>query len=191
MNKGFLTNWKLRKIDAAGMGLCIVGVLLFHLSGIRPILRRRENLVAQEQQLKAQRRSELTLDERAAALRDTLAGVRRALTESHVKLQPAGQINRRIARLADLASGSGLKVNQIQPGKASRRPKHVTVPIRLLGSGSYRAWAAFLHNLAEGFPDTSVHSFELSGNPGTRVAPAEFQIDLVWYAAADRAASGK
>ena len=191
MNMQFLTDWKKRKIDAIGVGVCLVAMLLFYLSGIRPILRRREGRAAQEQQLAAQHKNATRLDQRAAVVRDELAGAAKALTASRVQLQPARQINRRIAKLADSASGNGLKLDQIHPGSTTQRGKHVTIPIRLLGSGSYRAWAGFLHDLAIQFPDTSVHSFRLSADPEDQTTAAKFQVDLVWFAAADHSPSGK
>jgi len=191
MNAQFLTDWKKRKIDAIGVGVCLVAVLSFYLSGIRPILRRREGQAAQQQQLAAQRKNAIRLDERAAVVRDELEEAAKALAASRVQLQPARQINRRIARLADSASGNGLKLDQIHPGIATPGGKHVTIPIRLLGSGSYRAWAGFLHDLAVQFPDTSVHSFRLSADPENQTTAAEFQVDLVWFAAADPRTAGK
>lgn len=191
MNTQFLTNWKKRRIDAIGVGVCLVAMLLFYLSGVRPILHLREGQAAQQQQLEAQRSNAIRLYERAAAVRDELAKAAKVLRASHVQLQPASQINRRIAKLADRALGNGLKLDQIHPGKATQGGKHLTIPIRLQGSGSYRAWAGFLHDLALQFPDTSVHSFRLSADPGDLTADAEFQIDLVWFAAADHSLPGK
>ena len=183
MNTQFLTDRKKRKIDVIGVSVCLVAMLLFYLSGIRPMLHRRGGRAAQEQQLAAQRKNAISLDERAGAVRDQLARTAKALTDSRIELQPARQINRRIAKLSARASGNGLKLDQVHPGAATRSGKHVTIPIRLLGSGSYRAWAGFLHDLAVGFPDTSVHSFSLSTDPENQARAAEFQVDLVWFAA--------
>lgn len=193
MNTQFLTDWRKRKIDAIGVGVCLVAMLLFYLSGIRPILHRREGQAAQEQQLAAQLENAIRLDERAAVVRDELAEAAKALEVGHIELQPARQINRRIAKLADRASGNGLKLDQIHPGSPTQAQggKHVTIPIRLRGSGSYRAWAGFLHDLAVQFPDTSVHSFRLSADPGDQAKAANFQVDLVWFATADYSPAGK
>ena len=191
MNMQFLTNRKKRKIDAIGVGVCLVAMLLFYLSGIRPILRRRKGQAAQEQQLAAQRKNVTRMGELADAVRGRLAGAAEALKARRVELQPARQINRRIARLSDRASGNGLKLDQIHPGTATQGGKHVTIPIRLLGSGDYRAWAGFLHDLAVRFPDTSVHSFSLSTDTESQATAAEFQVDLVWFAATDRSPAEK
>lgn len=191
MNTRFLTDWKKRKIDAIGVGVCLVAMLLFYLSGIRPILRRREGQAAQVQQLATQRKNAIRLYERAVVVRDELAEAAKVLKASHVQLQPAGQINRRIAKLADRASGNGLKLDQIHSGSATQGVKHLTIPIRLRGSGSYRAWAGFLHDLAVQFPDTSVHSFRLSADPRDQTTAANFQVDLVWFATADHSPAGK
>jgi len=163
--------------------LCIIAGLLFYSAAIRPLIDRREARAAQKVQLRTQRQNAARVSERIGVLRDHLVEMRKALDATPMQLAPAMHINRRIARLADLADRNGLKIDAIQPGKPTPTRRYEMIPIHLLGSGNYRTWAAFLHQLPQAFPDTSVDSFELSKNPGDPSAPAAFKIDLVWYAA--------
>ena len=184
MIQSFLTKWKFLQIDAAGAGLCVVAGLLFYFAAVRPLVGQRETRAVQQAQVETQRQNAARLSERTSLLQNRLAEVRKALNETPIQLAPAVHINRRIARLADLADQNGLTVDEIQPGKPTSTRQYEMIPIRLLGSGSYRTWAAFLHQLPRTFPDTSVRSFELSADPGDPSVPATFRIDLVWHAAA-------
>ena len=93
----------------------------------------------------------------------------------------------RIARLTNLAAGAGLNVNEILPGSAVSGERFDSVPVRMNATGSYPTCVAFLCKLTETFPDTSVDSFELSGNPQRPQDPAEFHVDLIWHAMGDNA----
>ena len=181
----FLANWKLRHIDLAGMAACVLGLVIIHVIGTRPMMRRQDDLAAQTAHVNAQRQNVTMLGNRASVLRGKLTAVRTTLRDYvPIQLQPASRINRRIAKLTDLAVRNGLSVDEIRPGETVRSAQHTMVPIHLRGSGAYPTWSAFLHQLTETFQDTSVDSFELSGHPGSPSKPATFQIDLVWHASA-------
>ena len=181
----FLANWKLRHIDLAGMVACAVGLVIIYVAGALPMMRRQDDLAAQKAHVNTQRQNATMLGNRANMLRSNLAALRKSLGDHPIQLQPASRINRRIARLTDLAVRNGLSVDEVRPGKTVRSAQHAMVPIHLQGSGAYPTWSAFLHQLTETFQDTSIDSFELSGHPGSPSKPATFQIDLVWHAAAE------
>jgi len=174
-----------------GAALCVVGVVLFYWLSIHPILREQDSLSARRAHLGTQRENTARLTQRAAGIQTRLGQMNEALAKIPIQLEPVDRMNDRIARLTALATGSGLAIHQIEPGDIEQGPKHTMVPIRLVGKGTYKTWAAFLHQLTRQFPDTAVKSFELAGDPSSPASPAQFQIDLLWYAAPSRVAAGK
>ncbi|MBL7133358.1 MAG: hypothetical protein ISS78_04615 [Phycisphaerae bacterium] len=180
-----ITAWQLCHVDAAGVAVCALLALLGYLVGIRPLVQRRENLVARETRLNVQKSDAQKLSGSASLVKERLARVRQALAASPVQLESAQYVNRRIARLAGLASDCAAKIDEIQPGEPAAAVRYRMVPIRLAGSGSFPACVRLLHRLQEVFPDTAVASFQLTGRPSEQAAPAVFRIDLIWYASAN------
>ena len=178
---------KLRPIhvDLAGAAVCLLLVLLGYLIGIRPLVVRQKYVADQEAILADRRRSAAKLVGTVTALQNRLAGVKKELSESPIKLRPANRINERIARVADLAADCGMKIDEIQPDKSFSTPRFQTVPIRVVGSGNFKACVKLLRTFRDAFPDTAISSFELKGNPRESATPARFQVELLWYAAAD------
>jgi len=173
---------KPRHIDLAGAAVCAILVGLGYVAGIRPLLVHRSDTAEENTRLATQRREGAELADTIAALKDQLAGIERDLAESTVRLAPAHQVNRRIARMADLAADCGVKIDEIQTGNPVAGARYQTIPIRLVGQKSYPACVTLLRRFREAFPDTAVASFELSRNPADPASPAKFQIDLLWYA---------
>lgn len=186
-----LTKWTFRRIDAVGVAVCVAGALLFYMVSVNPIMHRKDSLVARQAYLDTRRQNTAKLAERAAAMKVRLAQTRRALARIPIKLEPVHHMNDRIARLTDAATASGLAIHEICPGEIAHGAKHTMVPIRLVGKGTYQAWAAFLHQLTGQFPDTAVESFQLAGSPSDPAKPAQFEIHLVWCAAPGRVAAVK
>ena len=119
--------------------------------------------------------------------RARLVDIQASLIKERIHLESARNINQRIARLTSLAAGTGLNVNEVLPGATVRGERFDSVPVRMNGTGSYPMCVAFLCKLTRTFPDTSVGSFELAGNPQKPGSPAEFHVDLIWHAAAEDA----
>ncbi|MFB3890805.1 MAG: hypothetical protein ACE15C_02150 [Phycisphaerae bacterium] len=181
MKTSLLGKWKFARIDMAGMAAIAAGALLVYWFGVRPVVLAKDLASAQRSQLDAQRRGLAHTASRADAAAKRLIAIRAELAKLPVQLEPAGSVNTRIRRLADLAAADGLKIDEIQPSDAAYGPDFGWVPIRLAGGGGYKAWTAFLHDLAMSFPDTAVDSFELSGKPGAPTSPVEFRVSLVWF----------
>lgn len=177
-----LENSSSTQINVIGISLCLAGAAVLYFAGICPALRQEEAVTAQNAQLQVQRQEAVKLAAQAAAMRGQLAEMCQRLSESEIQLRPVSHLNRQIARLAELASGNGLKMEEVEPGKVSATPQHLLVPIRMSGRGSYENWSAFLGQLPNSAPDTHVESFELTGNPHEQSSPATFQVGLVWYA---------
>jgi hypothetical protein len=78
-----------------------------------------------------------------------------------------------------------LKIDQLRPGKSLNGSRYQTVPIYLVGSGSFSTCVKLLRELQRGFPDTSVASFEVKGDPTKPNEPTKLRVDLLWYALPD------
>jgi Tfp pilus assembly protein PilO len=181
--------WKTRHIDAAAIGLCVLIAVPFSFPRINPLMRPPDYGAQQAAQLAVLRSSTQAADKAVALQKARLAEMRADLARQTVPLQPARNVNRRLAELTDLAAGAGLEVSEIVPAAAVAGSRFDTVPIRIRGTGSYPTCAAFLCKLTRAFPDTSVNSFELSGEPDKPHAPAAFRVQLAWYATPSAAAA--
>lgn len=175
--------WRCWRVDAAGLAACVAFTLLAYFAGIRPLLGKRADTSAKQVQLDARRRSCSELEASLIALKRQLAAAQQAMAESSVRLQPAHFVNQRVANIADLAAGSGLKIDDIQLGLSSSTSRYTVIPISLAGSGTYRTCMRFLHRLNQTFPDAAVSMFALSANPGDLAARAAFRFQLLWHAA--------
>jgi len=187
MNLGWLANLKPRHIDIAGAAIIVAAGLPLLLPRVNPLLRSGFLLEQQRAQLAVALRNEKDLNDFLVDQRGRLAEIRAGLAKEKIRLESARNINQRIARLTSLAAGTGLSVNEVLPGATTRGERFDSVPVRMNGTGSYPTCVAFLCKLTSTFPDTSVGSFELAGNPQKPGSPAEFHIDLIWHAAAENA----
>lgn len=175
--------WEVHHIDAAGTAVVAAGALLLFFAGVRPMLARQEAYRASRKRVDTHCTEAESLAKSRRSLAAELAAVSKALAEHPVELRSVLHLNRRIGELSHLAIGCGLKIQEMEPGTPTGTAQHELVPIRLLGSGTYRTWAAFLHHLTETFPDTAVRSFEVFGNPAEPGTAARFRVNLMWYAA--------
>lgn len=182
------SKWSAKHIDAAAIGVCVLIAVPFSFPRINPLMRPPDYGARQAAQLAVLRSSTQGAQHAIAAQKAHLAGMRADLARQTVPLQPARNVNRRLAELTDLAAGAGLEVSEIVPAAAVPGARFDTVPIRIRGTGSYPTCAAFLSKLTQSFPDTSVDSFELSGEPAKPHTPAAFRVQLAWYATPSAAA---
>ena len=180
--------WKGWRIDVAGATVVVALAAVFYLAGLGPLLARREAVMARQERLGSQRARAGELERRLATAREHLEATRRELDRCAVHLEPTSAVNRRLAKLSDLASAAGLKVDQLKPGRAEQAVHYETVPIHIAGKGTYRECVAFLHCLRKVFPDTGVASLDLAGAPATA---SVFQFGLKWHAATGLARAGE
>lgn len=181
--KTILTKWKWWRVDAAGLGVCVVLALAFFLGGLLPLMRRHEGLTARQSELAAQRARGAKLKVALAVARSQLDAVGLALAESPLRLRPVSNVNRVLAEISNLAGTSGLNIHEIRPGPASAGAHYGTVPIVLAGSGRFPTCVVFLHRLRKALPDTSVSGLELAANEAEPLEPGTFRFDLQWHAA--------
>lgn len=185
MNLNWLANLKPRHIDLAGVAIMVAAALPLLLPRVNPLLRSTEYIEQQRAQLAIARRNEKDLNDFLVDQRGRLAEIRASLRKEKIRLESAQNVNQRIASLTSLAAGTGLNVDEVLPGQTKRSPRFDSVPVRMNGTGSYPTCVAFLCKLTKTFPDTSVDSFELAGDPQKPGSPAKFHVDLIWYAAAE------
>jgi len=179
--------WKYLHIDALAVALCVTMTLGVYFIALEPLRDQHADQTVKQEQLKAERQKSLKMEASVMAAEARLAGLQEALVQSQVQLEPADGVNRRMAEINDLASKSGLRIDGVQLGEATRTSRCIAVPIRLAGSGTYRKCMAFLRQLKEAFPDTAVTEFDLSADPGRPGSAAAFWFQLVWHASPARA----
>lgn len=170
-------------VDVAGAVLCILLALVAYFGVLLPITNRQSAARALEHEIAVLETEADGLQRRAEQLRADLAEARSNLADVDLTLQPAEQMNRRLADIVELAGASGMVIDETQTDEVQRHTSHSTVPVALTGTGSYTACAQFLHELSRALPDVKVLGFELSGNAAPGSGNDSFSFDLAWYAA--------
>jgi hypothetical protein len=177
--------WHPRHIDAAVAALCVLVALPFCFARVNPLLRSTGQVAKRRARLEALAADTGRVAQSLASQKERLGGLLTDLQRQKARLESAGNLNLRIAKLTSLAAATGLEVEEILPVSPTGPAGHRTVPVKLLARGSYPTCVAFLRQLKEAFPDTSVGSFELSGTPEHPKSPARFRVDLLWHVEAD------
>lgn len=169
------------RADAIGLAALAVVTAVAYFAGFDPLVRAQAERAGAEERLRdakaeVSKRSRRVIEDRATARE-----LEQKLGTLEVKLEQAGAINDRLARLTRLASG--LAVDSLQPGAPVFQARYGTVPIRLQAHGTYPQCAAFLRDLATTHRDMSVESLDLSGNADDPVNPPALVLNLRWYVA--------
>lgn len=167
-------------IDAAGLLVCVlIGVLGFY-SLVRPTFinqltyeRLQPQVTERTQQLTAIRSEVLSIEKQ-------LSGMQAQLEALPLRLEQSSRVNTRLARLADLATDTGLVVYQMLPDKTRAGERYNIVPIALSGSGDYNHVTGYMRRIHDTFADMAIVRFDMtSDNPDK--ADASFDIYLAWY----------
>jgi Tfp pilus assembly protein PilO len=176
--------WRIYLGGAVVCGLLSAGA---YAVGIHPATLRHAEQVAKEAELRFAKQKANNLAGQLNTARAELVRINDAIANVPLRLEPAAQVNDRLARLTDLADNIKpvkLVIDEMRPGAAAEGRDFKTVPIYIAGSGTYPACAAFLHGLRESFPDMAVLSFDTTNNSATPDSPAAtFQLELAWHAA--------
>jgi len=170
------------KLDAAGAALCLAFTALVYFVGLDPLWQRYNEFTQQQSDVELKRQHTTLSAASLAAMHRKLGVLQQQLADSPTRLKPSTMINNRIAELTDLASRSSIKIEDISPARPFHGQRFDIVPLKVAGSGTYRTCTLFIHNLRKTFPDTSVASFSLSGNPSDPTEPSKFEFNLEWYA---------
>ena len=185
MNRMKFTKLKPLYVDLAAVGICALLALIAYAVGVYPVIRRHQGFALREIELKAQHEKARKLSAKVARVASEITQIRQELADNTVDLKPVGQVNSHLGRIANLAGQCGLKLDRLRPDKCLRGSRYQTVPIYLVGSGSFTACVKLLRELQREFPDTSVASFEVKGDPTNPTEPTKLRVDLLWYALAD------
>lgn len=117
-----------------------------------------------------------------AAGRKEMKLLSKQLASNAIELQPASQVNQRLAALTTLATQNGLSLNEVRPGAPTETNRYQMLPIHLTGAGDYPSCAAFLHGLHDSYTDIGLSSLEaLNSDASGETSRLNFQIELVWY----------
>ncbi len=170
-------------IDALGLLACALLTGVAYVAVVSPVLQKHSERSALRAQLAEKRDRTISLSQMERQLDGQVAQLREDLALSEVRLQPPQYLNTRMALIVELASATGIVINETRAGEVRPGERYQTVPIFISGSGSYSKSAAFIHVLRNRLPDTGVVGFELSGNPGRPGATGAFRFELIWYAA--------
>lgn len=180
MNDKLALMFRWWRIDAIGLAACLSVTFVAYLTLVRPGF----NEHAESNRLRSQlaEKSVAVADARKslAALRTSLDQTLAAVQELPLRLEPAAQVNRRLAQLADLAVEVGLELHQMQPDPARAGDRYDVVPIVLSGAGDYRRVTKYIRRIHDSFADIAVVDFDLtSGNAGDK--QTRFDLGLAWY----------
>ena len=167
-------------VEIMGVGLFGLFSLAAFFIVIRPISHAAIARDATQSELTDQRTLASQIEEVRKQLEGEVARVRQAREASWVQLEPVKLLNARMAQIIDLASTNNLVIDGSSSEAGGSDERCQTVGINVSGTGSYSDCAAFLHEIHERLHDMRVTAFKLSGSPSS---PAQFQFELVWYAA--------
>jgi Tfp pilus assembly protein PilO len=169
------------KIDAAGVALVLGLALGPYVGYIGPLRDGHAQAAEQAKQLVAERTRTRDLENSIYGLKEQLDATQRAAASSELKLEPAGELNARLARLTDLASENSLRVDSVESGATTGHDRYATVSIRITGQGNYRDCTTFLRQLRAAMPDVAVTSVQMGSAAVTVDTPATFAFDLLWH----------
>jgi hypothetical protein len=171
------------KVDAGGLAVLLAISAAAYFLGVLPVLERHAHADAQVLELTEARQKAQDSEKLLEATRKQLAAAKAEFTASPLQLQPLGQLNQRLAAVADIAARSGATLDDVQPGKAVLLPRLDTQPVRVTGIASFPSFTGLLHRIRDELPDSAVDNFDLTiTNPTGVGANAKFDFDLVWYA---------
>src|SRR5437868_5910865 len=127
---------QLWRTDACGIAIIAGLTAVAYFSQIAPAIDRHEQAKAQAAQLVADQSKARELERSLIALKDHLEKSQQAAAGSQLTLEPATQLNTRLARLTDLAAHNGLQVDVIESGATRMQPRYSTIDIRIAGRGT-------------------------------------------------------
>lgn len=179
MKSTIVKTWQ---VYAAGIAACTALAAGTWFTLVGPTLAQLQKDDAVHLELADRHQKAADLNASLVSTRRQLATAKETLAHSTLKLQPASDLNARLARLTDLATSCGLTIDEMRPGALAELSKFQTLPVHMAGTGTYPACAKFLHTLRQSYPDTGVEALEATNqNPTPQGSVATFRFDLVWY----------
>jgi len=178
----------LLRIDAVGIGACIVASVIGYATLVGPLLQHRSAAAGLRHEMETRYDKVVELDSAIATAKTRMTALQQQLAAGSIQLESAAHINRRIAGLTGSFSKCDLHVDDVQTGQVFSCPQYDLVPITIVGRGTYQRCVKLLHELSRMFPDTSVMRIDLAGNPAESAQSEKFRLDLFWYATPSRPA---
>jgi Tfp pilus assembly protein PilO len=173
------THWQ---VYAAGLVAAGVVTVLGYFIGFRPLLAQYAANDAARAELTSKREE---VSRRGASLnmmKNRLTSIRADIASGNVQLQGVENLNHRLGLLTELASKSGVKIDEIQPSATLPGNLYLTVPIRMSGKGGFPSCVVFLKAMRQTFPDIGVVTFRINRDGGTAEPGVIFTLDLAWHA---------
>ncbi|UCD74307.1 MAG: hypothetical protein JSV91_11000 [Phycisphaerales bacterium] len=173
----------LYSVDAAGVAVCVLLTVLAYFGAVHPHTVAATERIAREAELATHITGARKLATSESSMSRRLEALRQTLSDDALPLDDTAKLNRRLARMGDLATECGLTIDEIRVGDAEARSHYQTVPLELKGRADFQAAVTFLNRLHDTAPDIGVWSFNLSGNPREPESPTTCAFNLTWYAA--------
>ena len=174
---------KLWIIDVIALALCVIVTTIVGVGVIKPMLSKHSTLIKQRQQLVSEEQKCSRLSAAVLSMRKRSNALQLELETGAIHLDPADQMNQRIAQLTRLLGDCNLELEDIQTQSPIPHRRCDLVPIHIVGLGGYIESTRFLEKLHQSLPDIAVASFRLNGTPGIGTVPGQFSFNLCWFAA--------
>lgn len=173
---------KIWQIYTVGGLVCAAATAIAWFALAAPTLGQLSERRDRQAQLNESRHKAVNLAHDLADARKEMKVLSGQLASNAIELQPASQVNQRLAALTNLATQNGLSLNELRPGAPSETNRYQVLPIHLTGAGDYPSCAAFLHGLHDAYTDVGLSSLEaLNSDSSGATSGLNFQIELVWY----------
>jgi hypothetical protein len=177
---GSANTWK---VDAAGIGALLALSAAAYYLGVLPALERHDRGAAQMAELTEARQKALDAEKMLETTKKQLALTKGEVAASPLQLQPLGQLNHRLAMVADIAARSGATLDDVQPGKPILAARLDTQPVHVAGVASFPSFAGLMHRIRQEMPDSGINGFDLTIPNPTGTGPnAKFDFEMTWYA---------
>jgi Tfp pilus assembly protein PilO len=181
MNSAARKAWNHWRMDGAALAAVLGLTAIAYFGQVAPTIQNNELAKAQAIELVSQQTKSRDLERTVRTTGDQLESVRQAIAKNSLQLESASELNKRLARLTDLASENHLQVDTIESGETHDYDRYSTVSIRLAGHGTYRNCQAALANLRSTMPDVGVVSMVMNSGGVTTDTAATFTFELLWH----------
>ncbi len=183
MNPTPFPSQKLWIVDVIALGLCLIITLGVAMGIVKPMLSKRAAQTQQREQLANEEQKCSRLSAAVLSMRKRTNTLQHELDTGAVQLDPANEINQKIAQLTTLLGDCDLELEDIQTLTPMPHRRCDLVPIRIVGLGGYTESSRFLEQLHQNLPDVAICHFKLAGAPAVAATPGQFAFDLCWFAA--------
>ena len=170
-------------MNVAGVAACAVVLGVFCLDGLRPLLGRAAAGATARHRLAAAREQRDAADGAIRDGTDQLLDLHRQTAATALVLLPPTRVNDVLARVAAVAAGCGVRLDEVRVGQLVSGDRYATLPVHAMGRGAYHDCVAFLHRLNHDCPDVGVAAFGLAGPAGDAGGPVAVDLELRWHAA--------